>query len=152
MNDLIGQLPYELHGLRFLQVLYLSGNCIYGTIPPEIGSMRNLLALELHENALSGEMPRSLYQLTKLQTLNLAQQWGNDLVCNRTDGTRVNIRYRMGGTDGLYEENAGLTGELGPEVGVWRSMKGLYLHKNSFEGTVSEEIRNLKYLRWLRLS
>jgi len=151
-NNLIGVMPHELAALEFLQLLSLSHNCIFGTIPPELGSMRHLLSLELHGNGLSGELPREIYSLEKLQLLNLAEQWGGDRECDKTDGSVVDINYRMGGSVRPLEVNGGLMGTLGKEIGVWRSMKGLYLNKNSFEGHISEEIGSLRYLRWLWLN
>ncbi|KAL7540243.1 hypothetical protein ACHAXR_009966 [Thalassiosira sp. AJA248-18] len=151
-NELIGELPYELTALAFIQALALSHNCIFGTIPPELGQMSHLLSLELHGNGLSGEMPQEIYDLEKLQLLNLAEQYGGERECNSTDGKMVDIKYRLGGLTRPREENFGLTGTLGDQIGVWRSMKGLYLHQNSFEGILSPEIGNLRYLRFLWLS
>ena len=150
-NDLIGTLPHEIYALAFLQLLHLPNNCIYGTIPPEIGLMRHLMSLELHGNGLSGEMPDSIYDLEKLQLLNLADQWGSPRKCTNSDGRTVNINYRMGGLTLPLLENAGLSGKLGPKIDVWRSMKGLYLNKNSFDGSISDAIGNLRYLRFLWL-
>ena len=146
---MIGTLPHELGALKFLQLLALPHNCLYGTIPKEMGMMRHLLSLELHGNGLSGTMPDEMYDLEKLQLLNLADQWGGDRECNATDGRIVDINYRMGGLEWPLEDNAGLTGVLGPKIGVWSSLKGLYLNKNSFEGELAEEIGTLRYLRFL---
>ena len=137
--------------LSFLQLLHLPHNCIYGTIPPEIGELRHLLSLELHGNGLSGVLPDEIYDIEDLQLLNLAAQWGEYRQCNTSDGKYVNINYRMGGTKVPFEENAGLAGNLGPKLGMWRSMKGLYLNKNSFFGVIPEEIGDLRYLRFLWL-
>lgn len=138
-------------GLAFLQLLHLPNNCIYGTMPPEIGKLRHLMSLELHGNGLSGSMPDEIYNLEKLQLLNLADQWGIQRKCNKTDGTVVDINYSMGSLTRPKKENAGLTGTLGSKLSIWRSMKGLYLNKNSFDGIIPEEIGALRYLRYLWL-
>lgn len=71
--------------------------------------------------------------------------------------TVVDIKFRNGGLAdeerGLLnlELNSGLTGTLNDDVGVWRSMKGLYLNKNSFIGSISEEFGKMRYLRFLWL-
>ena len=132
-------------------MLHLPNNCLYGTIPPEIGKLRHLLSLELHGNGLSGEMPDEIYNLEKLQLLNLADQWGGERNCMMTNGTVVDINYRFGGIARPLAENAGLTGTLGSKMGVWRSMKGLYMFKNSFRGNIPDEIGNMRYLRFLRM-
>ncbi|KAL7546031.1 hypothetical protein ACHAWF_009377, partial [Thalassiosira exigua] len=150
-NDLIGTIPHEIYAMSSLQFLALPHNCIYGTIPPEIGKIKHLLSLELHGNGLSGEMPREMYDLDDLQLLNLGDQWGGYRECNTTDGRTIDIQYKFGGQTAPLEEGHGLTGTLGASIGVWRSMKGLYLHKNSFYGEISEQIGNMRYLRFLWL-
>lgn len=74
----------------------MPGNCIFGTIAPEIGELHHLLSLELHSNGLSGELPNEIYGLENLQLLNLAQQYGNERECTKSNGTKVNIKYQMG--------------------------------------------------------
>jgi hypothetical protein len=137
--------------LSFLQMLHMPFNCIYGTIPPEIGELRHLLSLELHGNGLSGLLPDEIYDIEDLQLLNLAEQWGSNRVCNTSVGGYVDINYRMGGTVMPFEENSGLVGNLGPKLGIWRSMKGLHLHKNSFFGVLPDEIGDMRYLNFLSL-
>ena len=137
--------------LTHVQSLALPHNCIYGTIPPEIGDMTNLLSLELHGNGLSGEMPDEMFHLENLQLLNLGEQYGQGRECNKTDGRTVDIDWRYGGLPYKSEMNAGLTGKLDDRIETWRSLKGLYLHKNSFTGTISEEFGKLRYLRYLWL-
>jgi len=149
-NNLVGVLPHELTALRFLQMLALAGNCIYGTIPEEIGQLDHLLSLELHENGLSGAMPSTIYQLEKLQLLNLAKQYGVDRVCQQSNGTNIYTIYKHGGF--IREFNVGLTGALGPDLGKWKKMKGLFLSENSFSGEITEEIGNLRYLTFLRVN
>jgi len=94
-------------------------------------------------------MPPEMYDLDKLQLLNLAEQYGGEQECNKTDG--ITIEYKMGGLTWPIELNEGLTGTLDERLGVWRSMKGLYLNTNAFEGEIPEEIGGLRYLRFLWL-
>ncbi|KAL7463599.1 hypothetical protein ACHAXS_003955 [Conticribra weissflogii] len=149
-NDLVGQIPHELFALDFLNILALPGNCIFGTIPPEIGDLRHLLSLEFHSNGLSSTIPPELYELDKLQLLNLAEQYGIDRECTKSNGTIVNIYYKMGGTIGT-EVNLGLTGSLDSRIKEWRSMKGLHLFKNSLTGSIAPEIASLRYLTFLQI-
>jgi len=155
-NDLIGEIPPEVSELRFLQYLALNGNCLYGTIPPEIGQMPSLLSLELHGNGLSGELPPELADASKLQMLNLAMQFQFSKQCYPSNGRSViDTLYEKGGTlaaeTGELNYNTGLYGQvLGPNVNKWASMKGLHLFDNSFNGIISDEIGDLKYLVFLR--
>jgi Leucine-rich repeat (LRR) protein len=112
--------------------------------------MPSLLSLELHGNGLSGELPVELYDASKLQLLNVAMQfqWSNE--CYMSNGTYVNTLFERGG---VYSRNInqGLSGQvLAPKVNKWASMKGLHLFDNSFSGTISDEIGDLKYLVFLR--
>jgi len=150
-NELIGTIPHEIAALSFLQFFALPYNCIFGTIPPEISSLRHLLSLELQENALSGVIPASLYDLTKLQQLNLANQYGQTRTCTTSRGQEIDMKYRMGGLGGPFDA-FGLEGNPSSNVGVFRSLKGLYLQNNAFTGEISDEIGNLKYLRFLDLT
>mmetsp|Transcript_7515 Transcript_7515/g.15005 ORF Transcript_7515/g.15005 Transcript_7515/m.15005 type:complete len:272 (+) Transcript_7515:2989-3804(+) len=95
-NDLIGQIPHELFALDFLTYLALPGNCLYGTIPPEIGNLRHLLSLEIHSNGLSSSIPSEIYELDQLQLLNLAEQYGVERKCTKSNGAIVNIYFKMG--------------------------------------------------------
>ena len=113
--------------------------------------MYNLLSLELHGNGLSGELPGELFNLKKLQLLNLGEQYGQGRLCNQTDGTVIDIDYRMGGIITPRELNFGLTGVLGDSITKLSMIKGLYLHKNAFEGELPENIGDLRYLIYLWL-
>jgi len=148
-NDLIGQIPPEISQL-VLQYLVLAGNCLYGTIPPEIGTMPYLISLELQGNGLSGEIPSELYDASKLHQLNVAMQYGYSSVCTMSNGTTVNTMYEQGG---VYSRkyNPGLWGNiLEANVNKWMNMVGLHIFDNSFSGTISDEIGDLKYLEYLR--
>lgn len=149
-NDLVGLIPPEISQLHFLEYLALNGNCLYGTIPPEIGMMPDLRSLELHGNGLSGELPVEFYNASKLELLNVALQYGFQHVCYMSDGTYVNTLFEQGGLYGSYY-NPGLSGRvLEPKVDEWASLKGLHLFDNSFSGTMSEDIADLKDLVFLR--
>lgn len=95
-------------------------------------------------------MPSTIYQLDKLQLLNLARQYGVDRICEQSNGTKVYTNYKHGGF--VPEQNVGLTGKLGSDVGKWKSMKGMYLFENSFTGEITEDVGNLRYLTFLQLN
>ena len=139
--------------LNYLQLLALQGNCIFGTLPPELSQLNSLLSLELHENGLSGELPVEYFEgLDNLQLFNVARQYGVDHQCTKSNGTIVNPSFRLGGVVLPRELNTGLTGRLNESIGKWRSMKGLYLFNNAFDGMISSEIGSLRYLTFLRIN
>ncbi|KAL7481365.1 hypothetical protein ACHAW6_007051 [Cyclotella cf. meneghiniana] len=53
-NNLIGEIPPEIGGLRFLERLSLSKNCLYGTLPSELWKLASLIEIDFSGNALSG--------------------------------------------------------------------------------------------------
>ncbi|XP_051137610.1 receptor-like protein EIX1 isoform X2 [Andrographis paniculata] len=71
-NNLIGEIPSELTGLRNLRGLNLSHNSLNGEIPAKIGELTSLESLDLSNNNLLGKIPYSLSNLYFLSHLNLS--------------------------------------------------------------------------------
>nr|QAS62456.1 LRR receptor-like kinase family protein [Sedum alfredii] len=72
-NLLIGLVPRSIRNLQRLTLLDLSSNSLSGDIPSEIGFMTSLaIGLDLSSNEFRGELPDTISRLTKLQSLNLA--------------------------------------------------------------------------------
>jgi len=71
-NNLCGNIPHELSGLRSLLWLDLHGNNLSGNIPHELSQLRCLQDLYLDNNNLSGNIPHELSQLSNLQELYLS--------------------------------------------------------------------------------
>jgi len=88
--------------------------------------------------------------LDQLQLLNLAEQYGVERKCTKSNGAIVNIYFKMGGTRG-FEVNFGLTGKLDSRIKEWRSMKGLHLFENSLTGSIAPEIASMRYLTFLQI-
>jgi Leucine-rich repeat (LRR) protein len=132
-NNLIGQIPPEISGLRSLSLLALQENCIYGTIPQEVFKL-NLSEIDLSWNYLSGVVPQELYGLESLTQLNLHgnKDEGN---CNRTDQEPQPVSSKgLGGTI------------LDARIGKLQNLKILQVYMNSFNGTIAPEVGQLNRL------
>jgi hypothetical protein len=132
-NNLIGNIPPEISGLRSLKLLAFQENCIYGTLPHEMFKL-NLTHIDLSWNYMSGTVPNELYGLKSLTRLSLhGNQDGGD--CNRTDQEPVHV------------ESQGLEGDiLGPGIGKLQKLELLQVYTNNFNGSIASEIGQLNRL------
>eukprot|EP00804_Cyclotella_cryptica_P001422 CCRYP_003667-RA/>CCRYP_003667-RA protein AED:0.04 eAED:0.04 QI:712/0.66/0.75/1/1/1/4/361/461 len=133
-NNLIGTIPPEMRGLRFLETLSLRENCIYGTIPPELWTLTRLSEIDIEWNFLSGVVPREIYELTSLTRLKLAAN-RNEGGCNRTSGADT------------YISSTGLQGVIfEPKIAQLSNVKEISVYANNFNGSISSEFGTLKGL------
>lgn len=131
---MIGEIPPEIGGLRFLERLSLSKNCLYGTLPSELWKLASLIEIDFSGNALSGMISSKLYALPSLAVLNLASNI-NEGECNHTDGTATSV------------SSTGLEGDiLGPQIGQLTKLKEIQVSFNNFNGSISSEIGSLNRL------
>lgn len=139
-NNLIGEVPPEIGGLRFLQTLSLRGNCIHGTVPNEIWRLASLKEINLEWNALSGEVSSGLYELPALTHLMLG--WNkNEVSCNQTDGHQQQW------------SSPGLQGNIfGSNITQLSRLREISLSTNSFNGSISSELGSLRRLGKLFLN
>ncbi|KAL1561149.1 receptor-like protein EIX1 [Salvia divinorum] len=86
MNNLSGDIPYELTSLSELGSLNLSANELTGLIPENIGEMKRLESLDLSRNSLGGRIPRSLAFISGLGYLDLSY---NNLTGRIPEGTQI---------------------------------------------------------------
>jgi hypothetical protein len=139
--DLVGSIAPELGNLDSLESLILNDNCIYGTIPPELSELTNLQYLDLAFNGLSG----TVFELSSsLEHLDLSWQSNNYINCTASDGRVYEPLYQMGDPDDDY--NYGLEGKFLEQVGRLENLQYINLDQNSFDGTISPGIGNLKQL------
>ncbi|GAY51266.1 hypothetical protein CUMW_132880, partial [Citrus unshiu] len=71
-NYIVGEIPTQLGNIIYLNRISLSGNKLSGRIPGELGSLINLEYLDLSANHLSNFVLESLGSLVKLYYLNLS--------------------------------------------------------------------------------
>lgn len=71
-NQLTGQIPSSLGGLKSLKLLDLSHNSLHGNIPTSIGDLQSVENLDLAYNTLSGGIPTTFAKLQQLTTLDLS--------------------------------------------------------------------------------
>eukprot|EP00804_Cyclotella_cryptica_P024406 CCRYP_015855-RB/>CCRYP_015855-RB protein AED:0.16 eAED:0.16 QI:72/1/1/1/0.75/0.4/5/19/517 len=136
-NNLIGELPAEISGLKLIESLLLGDNCLYGTVPSEIWKNSNLKSIDFGGNVLSGMISDELYQLSCLVYLKFAFNYG-ELSCHHSDGNVTSI------------SSFGLEGNiLGPQIGQLQHLKEISVGTNSFSGSISSEIGGLKQLEIL---
>ena len=143
-NDLTGEIPPKLHGLKDLRVLDLRGNRLTGEIPSELGKMDNLSHLFLSGNQLTGEIPSKLGDMDGLYELYLAN--------NRLTGEippelgDLGPRLRR-----LSLRGNQLTGEIPPELGDIRDLQVLDLRNNNLTGQIPAELDNPRNMSGLYL-
>ncbi|XP_077233099.1 uncharacterized protein LOC143875440 isoform X2 [Tasmannia lanceolata] len=66
MNQLVGNIPFQIGDLRELRSLNLSNNLLTGPLPQSFQNLENLESLDLSHNQLVGRIP---YELTQLDSL-----------------------------------------------------------------------------------
>lgn len=139
-NNLIGKIPPEISGLRSIETLLLSENCIFGTLPNEVSKLSTLVDIDIGWNYLSGTVPADLYKMKSLTYINMASN-KKEGTCNRTNGDDIEVFSN------------GLEGNLlGPNIGKFVNLKELKVYGNKLNGSISSEIGKLIHLGEPRLS
>ncbi|XVF27304.1 hypothetical protein REPUB_Repub14bG0095500 [Reevesia pubescens] len=73
-NGLEGMVPFALGQLQLLQKVDLCANMIHGRIPPELGNLNKLVLLDLSHNFINGPIPETLSgSIPNLDRLNLSR-------------------------------------------------------------------------------
>ncbi|KAG2267483.1 hypothetical protein Bca52824_062038 [Brassica carinata] len=71
-NELSGEIPLELGGLKEFHALNLSHNSLSGSIPESFSGLKNMESLDLSYNRLQGRIPPQLAELSSLAVLNVS--------------------------------------------------------------------------------
>uniref|UniRef100_UPI0026EC2E72 dockerin type I domain-containing protein n=1 Tax=Apibacter mensalis TaxID=1586267 RepID=UPI0026EC2E72 len=71
-NLLMGTIPEEISGLKYLEVLNLNSNEIEGELPISLGNLKKLKILNVLSNKISGNIPASLSESKELKKLILS--------------------------------------------------------------------------------
>ncbi|XP_059431679.1 receptor-like protein kinase 5 [Corylus avellana] len=118
---------------------------ITGTVPPFICDLNNLTTLDLSYNYMtSNEFPTALYNCSKLQYLDLSQ--------NYFAGTLPNDIHRMAGLRKLNIGANSFSGNIPASIGRLTELRILQLFACPFNGSFPPEIGNLSNLERLELA
>ncbi|CAG7903516.1 unnamed protein product, partial [Brassica rapa] len=71
-NELSGEIPVELGGLKEFHALNLSHNNLSGGIPESFSGLKNMESLDLSYNRLQGRIPPQLAELSSLEVFNVS--------------------------------------------------------------------------------
>ncbi|XP_042977257.1 receptor-like protein kinase HSL1 [Carya illinoinensis] len=140
---------------------------INGTIPPFICNLKNLTTIDVYNNSFhSTEFPRALYNCSKLEILDLSQNYFYGAIPddihhmsqlrelslggNNFDGNISASIGRLTGLRKLVIISCPLTGSFPPEIGNLSNLEELSLASNSkIVSTFPSEFGKLKKLKFL---
>ena len=108
-NNLSGNLPVNLHLLKSLTSLNLSGNWIRGEIPKTYSSMIWLKELRLYDNLLSQEVSLDFSQMSSLIDVNLSN--------NQLEGTIPASIFKVASITRIRLDNNKFTGGIAKDIG-----------------------------------
>ncbi|CAL1360166.1 unnamed protein product [Linum trigynum] len=132
-NDLGGEIPSEIWGLKELEVLDLQGNLFTGEYSGQFGvGLTKLRVLNLGFNRIHGEIPASISRFASLQVLNLA---GNHLI-----GTVPPVLGNCHQLRTLSLNSNRFTGQIPSEFGQLKRLQVLDLSRNHFPDTLPTEL------------
>ncbi|XP_041007051.1 receptor-like protein kinase 5 [Juglans microcarpa x Juglans regia] len=118
---------------------------INGTVPPIICNLKNLTTFDVYNNSFhSTEFPRALYNCSKLEILNLSQ--------NYFYGAIPDDIHRMSQLRELDLGANNFDGNISASIGQLTELRKLILVQCPFTGTFPPEIGNLSNLEELELA
>ena len=136
-NNLVGNIPYQLSGLKWLKSLDIYNNKLEGVFPEVIGELSNLVYLTISRNNFTGPFPESFGKLTKLKSMYLSKNPLNCPFPNEVFKKLVSITY-------IDAEGCGFTGTLGDIFGSIPKLENLSLTNNKMSGVIPPSINKLK--------
>ncbi|XP_024974098.1 LRR receptor-like serine/threonine-protein kinase RPK2 [Cynara cardunculus var. scolymus] len=168
-NDLIGEIPDEIWGLKKLEVIDLEGNLINGSLNSNFRGFDSIRVLNLGFNQISGDIPDSLVNLKNLQVLNLAGNHINGsipkffsefidlrglyLSFNRLSGRIPSeIGYNCGNLERLELAGNFLLGGIPASLSNCTRLQSLLLYSNMLQGEIPIELGRLRMLQVLDVS
>ncbi|KAL3631237.1 hypothetical protein CASFOL_024221 [Castilleja foliolosa] len=163
-NGLVGEIPFEIWGLKNLEVLDLEGNDFFGNFSGfKFSNLRKLKVLNLGLNKISGTFPFSLSECKGLRVLNIA---GNEIsgiipefvggfkklrVVNLSFNRLVGYLPRSLGYNCRNLEHLDLTGnflkgEIPFALENCGNLKTFLLSSNGLRGVIPYKLRKLRNL------
>ena len=155
-NQLTGEIPAELAQLTQLRWLILHDNQLTGLIPSWLVNLAELRELSLWSNELTGTIPPEVAPAQDRAALRVFFfATGGAHWTDNTNWLRAELLSEWYGVttdaDGrvtsLSLSANGLTGMIGPELGVLTRLTELHLNDNQLTGTIPVEFGNLTELQ-----
>uniref|UniRef100_J3N936 Receptor kinase-like protein Xa21 n=1 Tax=Oryza brachyantha TaxID=4533 RepID=J3N936_ORYBR len=138
-NKISGSIPKDIDNLISLQELNLDNNYFTGDLPSSIGRLQNLQLLSTANNKIGGSIPLTLGNLTELNILQLKE--------NAFSGSIPNIFRNLTNLLTLSLASNNFTGQIPSEVfSIVSLSEGLDISNNKLEGSIPQQIGNLKNL------
>ncbi|CAA7027951.1 unnamed protein product [Microthlaspi erraticum] len=135
-NHFNSELPDSIGNFKYLKVLSLSSCNLFGKIPSSIGNLSYLTHLNLSQNDFTGELPNSMGNLNQLTELQL---WRNKLsgkfphvILNMSELTLIDLSYNQ--FQGMLPSN------MSSPCSTLTILESLFLHENSFHGSVPSSL------------
>ncbi|XP_020593922.1 receptor-like protein kinase HSL1 [Phalaenopsis equestris] len=125
--------------------IFLSKSNISFPIPASICDLKGLTFLKLSDNSIPGEFPIFLYNCSKLQELDISQNYFSGELPADVDKMPSNLTH-------FVISGNNFDGEIPPAIGRMPSIKTLDLSNNLFIGTTPLEVANLSKLEALMLA
>ncbi|XP_059310217.1 LRR receptor-like serine/threonine-protein kinase RPK2 [Lycium ferocissimum] len=169
-NDLTGEIPDQIWGLKNLDVLDLEGNSFQGHFSSyDFSGLRKLRVVNLGFNRIVGRFPPSLAKCRFLSVLNLAGNQINDVIPGFIGGLEklrvvnlsfnrllgrvpVNLRIKCANLEHLDLSFNFLQGEIPRVLGKCSHLRTLLLTSNAFSGVIPSELGSLERLEVLDVS
>jgi len=136
-NEISGSISTRFGELDNLELLLLDKNLITGTLPTELGELDRMRFLTLDTNFLSGPIPDTWDSMERLRVLTLHKN--------------VNINGTIPTFLGDFEDlqllslfSTDISGPIPSELGELTELRNLFLHNTQLEGTMPQEICDLR--------
>lgn len=168
-NGFFGEIPKEISGLKFLQLIDIQGNKFSGSLPTGLGQLSELNTLNVAHNSFEGFIPQEIAGCRKLKVLNMA---GNKLSggiptffksmsglqvvamgCNKFSGTiPLELTSSCGNLQHVRLEDNHLSGSIPTGFGRCSHLQSLVLSSNALSGQIPDDIGQLQELQVLDVS
>lgn len=136
-NNLVGNIPYQLSGLKWLRSLDIYNNKLEGVFPEVIGDLSNLVYLTISRNNFTGPFPESFGKLTKLESVYLSQ---NPLNCPFPN----EVIKKLSSIKSINADDCKFTGAFDDIFASIPKLENLSLTNNKMSGVIPPSINKLK--------
>ncbi|GAA0153399.1 hypothetical protein LIER_11647 [Lithospermum erythrorhizon] len=143
-NELTGQIPTTIGGLKQLQRLYLQENKLKGPFPSALCELTNLGILSMGSNKISGSIPKCIGNVPSLREIDLRE--------NRLSSTIPESLWNLKDVLKLNLSHNSFIGSLSSEISSLRAIIELDLSNNLLSGKFLGGMGDLLTLTYLSIS